>query len=379
MLVRIDASLKHIGHIILLLFCSLLVCGTVFGGEWDVLAFREDFNAGVGESNMPDPNVWVCNNPCNWWWVHGRTFLPSPKYHPAGPFPRVENGVCAIEHHLYNPYDSEHWTFLGGELHTVRMFAPNTSYRFEAKVRCKTYPNGLVTSFFLYGYDCSNSNSDEVDFEFLSNKTNDDVNYPNGDPVQTNPWNESIQCPNYVSPDGLDLSKWNTFRIYWYPSLHQVDWTWVFDPVNDLELPLRTETNLVCIPDEPMAIYFNFWASNIGWQEAYDANLQPVSDPNANQIYEYEIEYVEARVPLPTCGDVNHPHPKPDMDYDCYVDWFDCDIFCGHWVKQNCGRTDCCGGADINGDCVVDLVDFSVLAAYWLECTDPNAPCNYNQ
>jgi len=374
MLAGTDMPLKRVGHLVCLSFFSLLVCATVFGGEWDVLAFREDFDAGVGEANMPDPNVWVCNHPCNSWWVMGRTFWPSPKYHPAGPFPRVENGVCTIEHHLYNPYDSAHWTFLGAELHTVRMFAPNTSYRFEARVKCNTYPNGLITSFFLYGYDCSHN--DEVDFEFVSNKTNDDVNYPNGDPVLTNPWNESHECPSYVAPNGLDLTEWNTFRLYWYPNDHCIVWTWV--DANNEERLMRMETNTFCVADEPMGIYFNFWAPKADWPEAYDVNLQPVSDPNVNQIYEYQIDYIEARVSMPTCGDVNHPHLEADLDCDCYVNMFDCDIFCGHWLKQECGRLDCCGGADLNGDCVVDLVDFSVLASYWMECTDPNAPCGYN-
>lgn len=127
-----------------------------------------------------------------------------------------------------------------------------------------------------------------------------------------------------------------------------------------------------------MGIYFNFWAPKADWQDAYDANFQPVSDPNANQIYEYEIDYVEARVPQQVCGDVNHLHPEPDLDYDCYVNMFDYSFFSGHWQKDACGREDCCGGADLNGDCVVNFVDLSVLVAYWLECTDPNAPCSYN-
>ncbi len=371
-----NKPLKRIGHLVCLLFCSLLVCDTVLAEEWGILAFREDFDTGVGEANMPDPNVWVCNHPCNWWWVQGRTFLPSPKYHPAGPFPSVESGICTIKHHLYNPWHlgTPKTTFLGGEIHTVRTFAPNTSYRFEARVRCKPYPNGLVTSFFLYGYDCSKS--DEVDFEFVSNKTNDDVNYPDGDPLLTNPWNESFQNPIYVAPNDLNLTDWNTFRLYWYPDQNRIEWSWVDS--NNVERLLRTETNAFYVADEPMGIYFNFWAPNTDWQDAYDANLQPVSDPNANQVYEYEIDYIEARVPGPTCGDVNHLHPKPDLDYDCYVNMFDCDIFCGHWLKQACGRLDCCDGADLNGDCVVNLMDFGVLAAYWMKCTDPNAPCSYN-
>lgn len=352
------------------LACVLLIFGQVFGGSWDTLVFREDFNAPVG--GMPDPNTWVVNHPESWWWVQGRTFFPSPVYHPDGPFPRIDNGICVIEHHHYNPWHlgTPRTTFLGGEIHTVRKFAPNTCYRFEARVRCSSYTNGLVTSFFMYGYDCLKS--DEIDLEFVSNKTNDDVNYPNGDPVLTNPWNESHQCPLYVEPNGLDLTEWNTFRIYWCPSQHSIEWTWV-DPCNG-ETSLRTETRPNCVPDEPMALYFNFWASTQDWQDAYDANLQPASDPNFNEIYTYEVDYVEVRAPGPVCGDANHPYPTGDLDYDCYVSWFDLDIFTVHWLESYCSTPECCDSADLNKDTFVDFVDFGVFAAHWQECTDPNCP-----
>jgi len=348
----------------------MLFGGNVFAEEWSIVAFRDDFNDPI--DGMPDANTWICNHPDNWWWVQGRTFFPSPVYHPDATFPIVDNGSCVIEHHHYNPLHlgSPKTTFLGGEIHTLRMFAPITPYRFEARVKCNPYPNGLVTSFFLYGYDCSNS--DEVDFEFVSNKTNDDVNYPDGDPVLTNPWNESHQKPSYQAPDGLDLTEWNTFRLYWYPDEHRMEWSWI-DP-NNGEMFLRTETEAFYVPDEPMGIYFNFWAPTNAWPDAYDANLQPVSDPNANQIYKYEIDYVEARVPKPTCGDVNHPYPSGDLDYNCYVNMYDCGILSTHWLEVACGGPNCCGGADLNEDSIVNFADFSVLAAHWLECTDPNVP-----
>jgi hypothetical protein len=294
MLAIINTPLKRIGHLMCLLFCSLLICSTVFAG-WDTVVFRDDFNTGVGTNNMPDPSVWVTNHPESWWWVQGRTFFPSPIYHPDGPFPRVENGICTIEHHTYNPYDLSPtpWTFLGGEIHTIMEFEPTSAYRFEARVRCNHYPNGLVTSFFTYGYD--GENSDEIDFEFVSNKTNDDVHYPNGDPVLTNIWNESQQWWDYKI-DG-NLNDWNTFRIYWYPG-ERVEWTWL-DPLNG-EVLLRSETDLSRIPDEPMALFFNFWAPNDLWPDAYDENLQPASNANQNEIFSYEIDYAEVRTPEPT-------------------------------------------------------------------------------
>ncbi|MHC4498560.1 MAG: DUF7901 domain-containing protein, partial [Planctomycetota bacterium] len=300
----------------------LLLCGQVFGDGWNTVVFRDDFEV---PGDTPDLNDWVVGHPEAWpgcWWTQGRTFFPDPCCHPDANFPRVDNGICVIEHHHYNPWHlgTPKTTFLGGEIQTVMQFEPNKPYRFEARVRCNPYPNGLVSSFFTYGYD--GSKNDEIDFEFVSNKTNDDVNYPNGDPVLTNPWNESHECPNYVEPPGLDLTEWNTFRIYWYPGQHRVEWTWI-DPVNGEKL-LRRETGVACVPDEPMAVYFNFWAPKPDWPDAYDANLQPVSDPNMNEIYRYEIDYVEVRVkgPVPHLKWSQPPIPiDPNEDFPTYCGW----------------------------------------------------------
>jgi len=343
--------------------CCVLLCGQVLSSSWDTLVFRDDFNVPV--AGMPDPNIWVVNCPDSWWWVQGRSFFPSPFYHPSGPFPQVDNGICVIEHHHYNPWHlgTPKTTFLGGEIHTIRRFAPTIPYRFEARVRCNPYPNGLVTSFFPYGYD--GSKSDEIDFEFVSNKTNDDVNFPAGDPVLTNPWNESMQSPLYLEIPDLNLSEWNTFRIYWSPSDPCVQWTWM-DP-NNGETHLRTETNPFYIPDEPMALYFNFWAPTEAWLDAYDENLQPVNEPGMNVVYSYEIDYVEVRTQAPACGDVNNPYPLADLDYDCNVDISDLAIFADNWLVTPCIAPDACGGADFIDNSAIDFADFVVLADQWLK------------
>lgn len=346
----------------------LLFCGQIFGSSKGMVVFRDDFD--LPDGSMPDSNKWVVNHPESWWWVQGRTFFPSPTYHPAGPFPKIRDGKCVIEHHRYNPYHlgTPKTTFLGGEIHTAMEFFPDKAYCFEARIKCNHYPNGLVTSFFQYGYD--GLRSDEIDFEFVTNRTNDDVNYPSGDPVLTVPWNESHQCPLYIIPDGLDLTQWNTFRIYWYPSERLVRWIWI-DP-NKGEIHLRSETRANCIPDEPMAVYFNFWAPTADWMAAYDASLEPASDPSMNETYLYEIDYVEVRIPDPMCGDPGHPYPTGDLDYDCHVGWCDMSTFAVHWLHTSCTPLDYCEGTDINEDTNVNLADFAALAAHWLESTAPS-------
>lgn len=35
------------------------------------------------------------------------------------------------------------------------------------------------------------------------------------------------------------------------------------------------------------------------------------------------------------CGDIDHPHPKGDVDLDCRVNWLDFLILCEHWCEDN--------------------------------------------
>ena len=337
----------------------LLLCGQALSLEWDTCVFRDDFD-GVPVGDPPDGSAWVLNHPVpdDCWQHLGRTFFPNQECAHEGPYPRVENvlndrddRVCVIEHHSYNPYHlgSPKTTFLGGEIHTVLAFHPYRPHRFEARVRCQAYPGGLVTSFFTYGYD--GANSDEVDFEFVSSQT-DDGTYRVADPVLTNPWNESQQKPRYAVPDGLDLTQWNTFRIYWYPEAHRVDWTWVTDPGADTEMWLRTESDAAYVPDEPMSLYFNFWAPTEDWAGAYDADLQPAQDPGGNVIYRYEIDYAEVRMTGRLPGNANADGWVDGLDYNVWSLHY---LECGHpawsdggWTVGNFNEDDCVDGLDYN-------------------------------
>jgi hypothetical protein len=275
--------------IVVVCACGLASCNQVLADSWGTVLLRDDFNS----SGTPNPSTWVVNRPGQDESFLGRSHFPnplSPNY--ASLLPHVAGGSCVIEHHLYDPYYSG--ALLGGEIHSVMQFDPTRDYRFEARVKCDGYPNGLVTSFFTYGWD--EAECDELDYEFLSNKTNDNTTYPNGDPVQTNTWNETQESPQLVPVAGLDLTQWNTFRLYWRPG-ESVQWTWL-DPVNG-ETVLRTET-VNNLPDEPMSLYFNFWAPTASWGAAYSASLQPVDNPGADQTCSYQIDYVEVCVPEPS-------------------------------------------------------------------------------
>ncbi len=173
----------------------------------------------------------------------------------------------------------------------------------------------------------------------------------------TNTWNESVENPGCVAPgpDGLDLADWNTFRIYWYPALHRVEWTWVVDTANDVEVGLRTELDAFYLPDEPMALYFNFWAPPGPWLapcDPYASTLQPVSDPAQDEICGYEIDYVEVRVLSPVAADYDQ---DGDVDLDDFAEFRACASGPAIPCPPGCESKD--GGGD--GD--VDLHEFGLF------------------
>ena len=93
--------------------CALLSSAGAVADPWNTVVFRDDCDGATG--SPPDPIAWVVNHPGSWWWVQGRTHFPDP-LSTTGPFPHVDNGVCVIEHHHYNPWDlgDPNTTFLGG-------------------------------------------------------------------------------------------------------------------------------------------------------------------------------------------------------------------------------------------------------------------------
>jgi len=79
------------------------------------------------------------------------------------------------------------------------------------------------------------------------------------------------------------------------------------------------------------------------------------------------------------CGDAEHPYPIGDLDFDCYVWWFDFLEFSSHWGRTDCAEEHFCNGADLTADGAVDWRDFTVFASHWGECTDPSGHCGYER
>jgi len=74
---------------LVLIACAyvLVSCAQAYGASWDIVVFRDDFDASLG--GMPNPDDWVVNHPGAWWWVQGRTHFPNPDpWLSDGKFPR---------------------------------------------------------------------------------------------------------------------------------------------------------------------------------------------------------------------------------------------------------------------------------------------------
>jgi hypothetical protein len=231
---------------------------SILPAAWDSIVFEDQFNY----LGLPDQSKWIINHPSHWWWQQGQTHFPDPTT-PGAHLPWVDGEALHIEHYQYNVLDlgTPRTTFQGGEVRSsgpAGTLTPDQNYRIEARIRNDLYPDGLVSSFFLYGYD--GTNSDEIDFEFVSRQTNDDSRWlaAGGNPLITNSWDESFQKPEWLQVSDLSLNDdaeegWDTFVIYWYPASQRVEWRWL-DPGNG-ETLLRTETDAAFVPDQAMNIF----------------------------------------------------------------------------------------------------------------------------
>jgi len=216
-------------------------------------------------------------------WLLGRTTLGNP------PTFGVESGTtfATLHHDTYNP-SNPGGSFLGAELLSLSQFTVGAGKEFEARVRVSSETRGLVMSFFSWGARGTSSRTwetDEIDFEYLSNLS--------PDAIQLTAWNDWKQrytsyndgihhADQTVTLPGFVRGAWNVLRFRCLTD--RVEWY-----VNDVLV--WSNTNVV--PNDPMNVRLNFWAPDSSWAAAYDAGLQPTSNPAANQSLRYDIDYVK--------------------------------------------------------------------------------------
>jgi len=215
------------------------------------------------------------------------SFFGRTQIRPVEALAPPDGGVLRLQLDTHNPTalvpgDS----FLGSEIDTVGAYSVGPGLVFEARVRLGAdLPAGLVGALFSFRFEAGAGTRDELDFELLSNDL-----VERRDRVLTNAFDDDDFAQpgdkQFAALPGAGLDTFHVYQIRWLPD--RVEWR--VDGVL-----LRTETGTV--PDAPMSIRLNFWAPDEGFSEAFDASLQPVATPGANEPFAYEIDWVEIRRP----------------------------------------------------------------------------------
>lgn len=215
------------------------------------------------------------------WFIGDRTqFGNQPVFETDG----VVNWV-ALPLDTYNPnYPGQR--VLGAEIYSLEAFDNTGGIEFSSRARLRSNTPGLVAAFFTYNavQQQGNTLSDEIDFEVLSKQPSNRV-------LMTS-WND-WGAPGSDYGDGVhhrsvfhdivgyDWYQWNDYSMRWYPD--RVEW-WMNG--------VLIETHTAPVPDMPQPIRASLWAAGTGWTDAYDAALQPVADPAANQRHVWEVDYI---------------------------------------------------------------------------------------
>jgi hypothetical protein len=268
-------------------------------------------------------------------WPQGQTWFKGA--------PNICGGIATFMHHTYNPFDPGN-SCLGQEIYSNSNFARGAGLEIEARVRVRCpIASGLVTSFFAYMDKEMPTGispwSDEIDFEFLSNQINDppescgdrvlvassnDLGAPGsgyGDGVHHQDANPAVL--------GLDLTEFNVFKIRWLAD--SVEWYWDPDQVRgqDLYPDVLIYKTSNAVPDEPLTVRFNFWASTKDWPLAWDSAMQPTADPAGDLVCYYDVDYVAVRqIAAPTSG------AEPQAQIAEILDFFDESVANGDLVGK---------------------------------------------
>lgn len=271
----------------------------------------------------------------------GRTQFRSTNDNEGGmddPPPSVAGGVVRLQLDTFNPVlereSNQEPKFFGSEIITQQTFGftdallPGQGLAFEARVRVpEPIQRGIVTSFFTFQIQDPNADGsrnregihDELTFELLTNQIDDALSSTGTQQILTNAYDDDPLGPGDSEFDnlpGVDLREWVTLRMEWYPE--RVLWYVKQDGIVNFEtfqlireepLPSPDIDAKVTVPDEPMDVRFNIWAADHGedgFPEAFDGSFLPVGERANNQIFFYEVDYVQVeRLAL-------QPLPKPD-------------------------------------------------------------------
>ena len=259
---------------------AAICCGWIMAGQSAAqtqVILDEQF-----DGNAVDTSVFTFSGPGDESFF-GRPQLNSPGL--PGPFdaPTVAGGVLQLELNTFNQFSPGSF-FLADEVRTIQQFAPTSTNGFSFETRARFVDDatnplspGLIGGAFLFGVEQGSIplQRDEVDFELLSNFTQDTV--------LTNIFNDqgftSAGNGQFVNVPGLDLTEFNDFRIE--TTLNSTQFF-----VNDTLV--RNET--VDLAVEPQDFRLNINAQGPEFAAAFSSVLQPTSDPTQNQTFIFEVD-----------------------------------------------------------------------------------------
>ena len=253
--------------------------------ENNVYLLFDNFN---DDSSDVDRSIWT--SPKRESGCFGRTVIRNPgSTSDRNGNIQVSDGKATLILSTFNPTalvsgDS----FLGSEIDSIKRFALTGSgggIAISARVRWpQPLPHGIVTALFAFGLtrgdECDFKN--EIDFEILSNyfepgtkPTKVLINWYQDQPP-------GIGRPITVETPGLDLTRFNRFKIHWYAD--RIEWF-----INNKLIHQVTDN----IPTDPMGVRLNIWGPAADFPLAFSPTLQPAAIPDQNRDYLFEIDWVK--------------------------------------------------------------------------------------
>jgi hypothetical protein len=257
-----------------LLLTAVFLLGAALNSQAQTTVFEDQFNTTAWDSAK--------------WTAYGTDRYLQRTQFGGVPTMATENGVQFARFPLktYNGDSRYSGTYLRGtEVFSKQIFNIGEGLEIEARIRGRNLPRGIVYAFVMYnerGQWPSTYLRDEIDFEYLTNFSNDQMWLNIWD--DWNPERGGANRSTITSAAGLDRNNWHTFKIRWMPDVVE----WFVDGV-----VVRRSTDI--LPADPMQIHFNIWAAASSWATAYDANLPVTAIPTENKTYYMDIDWVQVR------------------------------------------------------------------------------------
>jgi hypothetical protein len=224
----------------------------------------------------------------------GSTYVPRTQFQvlDSSPSPTVKGGELRPNLQSYNPTQLPGKpSFWGTEILSKQGFSVTPGKTIEVRIRAKlnAMPGGGVLGLFLYEAQ-STKKHDEIDTELESNQIASGTNEVETNAYADAPTNSTGSPQSYAFPAGGALTGWHTYEMKLNGGVSENGVTLIAPSVSwyvDGDL-VRTEEST--IPTHAMNLYINFWAPDQTWPQAYNADIQPTTKEDQNQIWTADVD-----------------------------------------------------------------------------------------